>query len=57
MTEVRSKSNRKEPKGGEKGEVDRQIGKLSRVARLKKGVMGVEGEGNTNTWWHKLVAS
>ena len=57
MTEVRSKSKPKEPKGGEKGEVNRRIGKLSLMARVKKGVMGVEGEGNTVTWWHKPVAS
>ena len=57
MTEARSKSNCKGPKGGEKEEVDKRIGKLRVVAKVKKGVMGVEGEGNTVTWWHKPVAS
>ena len=57
MTEVRSKFNCKGPKGGEKEEVDRRIGKLRGVARLKKGALEMEGEGSTVTWWHRPVAS
>ena len=57
MTEVRSKSSWKGPKGGEKEEVEIRTGKLRVVAKLKKGEMGMEGEGSTVTLWQKPVAS